>query len=442
MRVAIPSLRPYRAQGAFTLAEVLVVLVVVALVLGPILAASGVLARLQHRTGERSRREAWRSVQDEALVSGIDPSRAPILQVDANPAVPPSPAAPVERLSSAAPDSPVVLGVLKSSPGPEAGRVGGAGWELLAGAAQVGATPLALPARPILLNPPVIQPASGSHVPASMLVPAAGAATLAVSASSPDGMRVHIAGPGSTAVGEGAASVNATAAELARGFHGTAWTEYPGGAGETAEPLPDGRIRWLVTVDGGRIQAYEPSERVAFEVGIDLGSPVLVWGADELPSGSVVPVDLAAYLAVRAGTVHVRVAWPASLASLFGPDAANVLPALACSFAGLSVSEDLSPLFQPEAAAAWSAENRVSAEAIASGGCVASPAAWIFQRAPAKLGPPELLSGPALVSDAYPGGSFEFGVPERPGLGRVGRISSQGGAVMSAGPTLSLALSP
>lgn len=442
MKVAILSPRSDGARGAFTLAEVLVVLVVLALVLGPILAASGVLDRLQHRTGERSRREAWRSMQDEALVSGIDPSGAPILRVDSNPAVPPSPAAPVERLSSTAPDAAVVLGVIKSPPGAEAGRVGGAGWELLAGAVQAGATPLALPARPILLNPPVIQPASGSHVPASMLVPASGSATLAVSASSPDGMRVHIAGPGSTAAGEGVASVNATAAELARGFHGTAWTEYPGGAGETAEALPDGRIRWLVTSDGGRVQAYEPSERVAFEIGLDLGAPVLVWGTDELPSGSAVPVDLTAYLAVRSGIVPVRVSWPASLASLFGPDAASVLPALACSFAGLSVGEDLAPLFQPEAAAAWSEENRVSAEALASGGCVASPAAWILQRAPTKLGPPELLSGPILVSDAYPAGAFEFGVPERPGLGRVGRISSEGGAVMSAGPTLSLTLSP
>ena len=433
---------------AYTLAEVLVVIVVLAVVLGPLLAATGALSKLQHRTGERSRKDTWRSMQDQALAAGLDPSRAAGLQSSGNAAIPPASAAVVERQAGAETLGAVRLSALKAPPGSEPGRIGGAGWELAAGGALPPATPSALPELPVVLDPPVVEPANGVHVAASTLFPssAGGVATFPVSAVSAQGMRVRIVGgaDGRTSTGDGRAVVDATAIELAQGFRGSAWAEYPGNgeAGQAAETLPDGRIRWTVTEPGGRARVYEPSDVVVFGIGIDLGAPVLVWGGVEIPSGEVVAVDMPAYLAVRLGSADARVAWPRTVTGLFGSGAGVVLPGIACSLGGVGGASDLAAFFQPAQAALWGDQTRVTAEPLAGGGCVAAGGSWVLSRTRLKMEPPELVSGPEFLSDAYVAGNFEFAVPERPELGRVGRVSARDGALMSSGPVLSLSLSP
>lgn len=435
----------------FTLPEFLVGLVFVGVVLGPFLLFAVRVQALNATLGQQARREAWRSLNDRAVALGIDPALARVFSSTVNPAVPA-----VSRIQTAAAPGEasaglprlVALKVVADAATAEP-RLGGAGYQLGAGEPLEPRGDPAPPLEPIIMPTPAVTPADGAIVPVSSLKAAAAGApyVLNIEASSNPGTVVNLSlnQPHGVVRGPGSARQDVTAVDMLASVSGMAWTEYPGSAdnGDSPVTLADGRTRWLVRTQEGRLQIYEPSGNTRFAYRIGLGTPVLVRGAVEYGTGAVLGFDYVAYAAVRSGGVPVTLAFPASVRAAFG----NAWPAASIGFqwtfgatAG-PFSGDLRPFFNEDVMALWTDVVTVTAIPVAPEGAVAEPGTWTLGRLKVPLGPP-VLSSVADDAGFFTPGQLEFSAPAGSDGTRVGRLSFQNGTTLSTGPTLSFSVTP
>lgn len=436
-------------QG-FILAEFVIAVVFVAMVLGPLLLFVSRIQDLNTAVGQQSRREAWRSFGDQAIVAGMDPGHTPSLSSDRNPAIAPRPPPTIRELAMpTAPGLPRIIplqAVLEASVAEP--RVAGSGFRLGSGAAVAPLVTPQPPLIPITLATPEISPPDGSDVAISALR-ATGAGepyTLLVQASSLKGGRIlaRLNRPTVSFSGVGTAQHTITAVDLLNGVSGIAWVEYAGDPlhGDRAIQLEDGRVRWLVPTRDGRRQSHEPSGFVTFVYRIDLGIPVFVSAAGESPSGGSIPFDYARYASVQHGAEMLHIDFPNAIKAAFG----NYWPAASVGFAWTfgstpgPFSGNAQPLFLPGAIEFWSDSVSVAATPVLPEGATAASGVWTFTRTKTPLGAP-ILSTTADSTGFFAPGALQFIAPSTEGS-IVGRLSFESGAFTSTGATLSVDLIP
>lgn len=440
-----------RSPRAFALVEFIVAIVFAGVVLAPFLVFTTRVADLNSAVGQQSRREAWRSFNDQALAAGIDPSRAAALMPASNPAIPGTAALLVNRTSPVAVTGlPRIVALQASIEDPIAeSRPAGAGYEIGAGTPVEPRAAPAAPLAPIVLSPPVVTPADGTVVAATTLSMAAAGEpyTMQVDASGAAGAEIVLALNRPFVSRRGVESVRqtVTSLDLLDGVSGTAWAEYAGNAaaGDAAIALDGGRTRWLVRRSDGRLQIYEPSAPVRFSYQIALGAPVVRVAAVEYAPGAVLDFDYARYAGVQEGTVEVRIAFPAATTAVFGRSWPGNAIGFNGTFAGAAApfSGDLKPFFQPEALAAWTEAVAVAAVPVVPAGATADTGSWTFARSTTTLGLP-VLTNAADGAGFFAPGEMHFTAPAGPGGTPVGRLSFDNGRNVSTGPTLTLPVLP
>ena len=439
-------------QRGFTVLEFLLGVILVGVVAGPILVFAARVQILNASIGQQARREAWRSFNDRAVAAGVDPALAPVFSSAANPAVPNVARIETSRAAvTALPGLPLVvpLRVVRATATIAEPRLSAAGYQLGAGTALPPRSNPAAPLEPIVMPRPVVAPADGSVVPAVSLKPAAGGApySLTVTATSTPGTDVSLSfdQPYGTARGSGSAKRDVTAVDLLAAVRGTAWTEYPGREerGDRAVQLGDGRTRWRVKTQDGRLQIYEPSARERFAYRIGLGAPVLSRAGVEHAPGAMLAFDYAAYTAVRQGETRLAIDFPAAVRCVFG----NVWPGQSIGFqwtfgtAAGPFSGDLGPFFREDVMGLWADTLTIAAQPVLPEGSVAENASWTLTRLKTPLGVPELTSTADNTGFFQPG-QMVFSAPAGPGGTRFGRLSFQNGTNLSTGPTLTLPVTP
>lgn len=436
-------------QRGFTLVEFVVAIVFIAVVLGPLLLFVARLHDLNSAIGQQGRREAWRSFNDQAVLAGIDPSHAPALAATGNPSIP---SVPMPAVSSAEVTATpgvarivplrVVLDTRVAEP-----RMAGAGYQIGAGAnVSPRSTPVA-PLAPIVMPMPVVTPPDGTVIAANTLTPASPGApyTTSIQAASSSGTKVFLSFNQPYGLAQGFTSVQqgVSAVDLMNRVNGAAWTEYPGATNDRSATLGDGRTRWFVTRDDGRLQIYEPSPAVSFAYQVGLGSPVIVHGVDELPSGSTLSFDYAAYYEVQAGRTTLRIDFPAAVKSVFGTTWGAQSIGFQCAFHDSAgpFSGDLSSFFTTETLALWSDAVPLAATAVLPPGATADQGTWTFSRNKVPLGVP-VMASVADASGFYAAGQLQFTAPNGPDGSPIGRLSFDNGSTLSTGPTLAIAVIP
>jgi hypothetical protein len=440
-----------RREKGFTLVEFVIAIVFIAVVLGPFLLFVARIHDLNNAMGQQGRREAWRSFNDQAVAAGIDPSLAPALASPANAAVPAVPATPVKQVDVAP-----VAGLPRIVPiqvafaaGVAESRMTGAGLQIGAGAAVAARTVPAAPLQPIVMPMPLVTPTDGSIInPATLASGSVGAPyTLPVQAASSAGTKVFLTlnQPFATVQGSGFAQQIVSAVDLLNRVSGAAWSEYSGSAiaGDRSVTLGDGRTRWFVTRDDGRLQIFEPSATATFAYQIDLGTPVVTDGTVESANGAVLPFDYAAFLAVQNGSRPLRIDFPTTVRAAFGNAWASQAIGFQFTF-GTSAgpfSGDLQTFFSDASLPLWTDATAVAATPVVPAGGLASGATWTFTRLKTQLGVP-VLSSSADSAGFFAPGQLDFSVPTGPGGTTVGRLSFENGTTVSTGTTLSISVTP
>lgn len=439
----------HRNHG-YTLAEVIVAVVIVGIVLGPLLLFATRLHDMNSAVGQQARKEGLRSFHDQVVVTGVSPGSAPALSPATNLAVPEAPA-PGLAAEPTAPNPGVAAIVpvrLVPAERTAEARLGAGGFQIGPGAAVAPRSQPAAPLPPIVLTPPSVSPEDGSVLALSDLHAAGEGAPYVteVLARAQAGARVHLVfnQPHRAAAGISVVEETVTAVDLVNLVHGSAWAEYAGdpAAGDRPVVLGDGRTRWLVTRPDGRTQIYEPSRAVAFSYRIALGSPVVVRGTVPHLAGTTVEFDYAGYLAVRGGTI-LRIDFPAATKMVFG----DAWPQLGIGYnwtfggEGGPFDGNIRPFFEPEWIAVWSAGVSVAATPVVRSGAWVEPGEWTFRRLPQALAAPVLATGADRAGFHVPG-QLQFAAP--PGIAtQVGaRLSFENGTRLSTGSTLSFPILP
>lgn len=441
--------RANRGCRGFSLAEFVVAIVFLGTVLGPLLIFVTRLQDLNSAIGQQVRREAARSWADQAIAAGMDPSRAPILGAEVNPAVPPVEAPRVSEEAGSAPAGRphiVPLRIVLEETVPEP-RTAGAGYQIGAGGTVDPRGVPNPPLQPIVMSPPVITPTDREPVSLSMLKPAdpGDPFTLTVEARAAVAATVRATCSRLSASGSGAVEFLVNAVDLMKGVSGSAWSEFSGDAavGDRAVQLPDGRMRWLVMTSEKRLQIYEPSRRVSFSYRFDPGAPILVHGMVEVPSGATVSFDYAAYAAVQDGTVAARIDFPAATKQAFGTRWVTLPIGFQCTFgeAAGPIDGGLSRFFAPEALLWWADRVAVVASPLLPAGAISRPGSWTVQRTRTVLGVP-VLASTSDKAGFHAAGSLEFSAPKRGDAPAIGRLSFQNGTMLSTGSSLSVSVVP
>jgi hypothetical protein len=439
------------SSRGFSLVEFVVAIVFVGVVIGPFLLFVARIHDLNSAIGQQARREAWHSFTDSAVTAGIDPTRAPALATTLNVGIPATSAQ-----SVVSGNVPVVAGLPRVVPlrvvtdsTISEPRIAAGGFQLGAGPVVSPRTAPAAPLVPVVMPIPAVTPGDGSVLAVTTLSAGAPGApyTLAIqaSAAAPATVRGVLNRPAATFQGSGAAQYAVSAVDLAAGVNGNAWSEYPGNpdAGDRAVPLGDGRTRWLVTTAEHRLQIYEPSPSIHFAYTLDLGSPVLLSGAAVAANGSTVDVDYAAFYAAQSGATDWQLDFPTDVKAAFGSAWSTQAIGYQWTFGGAAgpFSGSFDTFFQPAALSQWSDWVAIQATPIVPAGATATAATWTLTRVKSVLAAP-LLSTTADQAGFYAGGTIQFSAPTGPDGTTIGRLSFDGGAELSTGGTISIAVIP
>jgi hypothetical protein len=438
----IPKSRLRMFEGAclgFSLGELLIAVLCLGVLMLPLLAYVSGIRGMGSRIAEESGGRAWQSVQGAAVAEGVDSSSVILLAREQNPGASIRARSSVTADQGAATLGRVSVGVLHLPAKGE--RLGVSGFHLEPGLRlpepEVPAQALA----PRVMLPPLISPAPGSLVPIASV---AANGSLSIQVRSTEGGRVlfraGMGQPMQTGVGELSSGVSVSA--LAVGLRGQAWVEFAGELvpGAVRVPLSDGRAEWRVPESGGE-RLVSPSELVPVIYFLGLGAPVLRIGDVEYSAGAEVPVDYSLLVAVQAGHAGFEVGWPLAIRTLLGADGASSIQGFTTTFQGLAGPVDGSLVgfaFEP-GLSSWEQSNHLTALPLLGLACRGEAAAWVLDRSPLQLPPPELaktLSGPLSM------GPLGFRAAEFGELGRIGRLSARSGAVLAAGPSLDLEVTP
>lgn len=439
-------------KHGYILQEIVVGFVIFAIAMLPLMRAFRMLPQMGAAIGEQSRREAWRSAADQAILQGVDPSQTPVMHrlVD-------QPATGAMRSTVARHDLPTRVGapqitVLCSLNQDTAEDRGiSAGFEIGPGIVVVPPRIDPLPPLPLIkLSVPLLNPLSGTMVPVLSLTPSAlpnAPFVLTLRAQGPDSsnlVQLRTTAPEvHEASGLGAASAEINAVELAQSVRGRAWAEFAGNAAtDIPVVLVDGRTRWLIR-DAGRTQVYEPSDAIEFVLGLDLGRPSYSIGGVEHASGETVAIDYAQALSIDAGKMEAVIKYSAETRARFGDQWNAVEPSFSWSFGshpGDSSAGNTASFFRPEGRALWASSQTLSATPIGLAGMRPLAGSWTIQRQTTVLEPPErVASFYDAAMDAA--GWLDFNAPLISALkSRVGRPEVNG--VESVGNSLSVLVVP
>lgn len=437
--------------SGFSLVEVIVATLCLGLCLGPFLAYSSRLPEMQKALAAQARDDAWRSFQDQAVLTGVDAGRSSGLGSSENRNVPVLAAREVERLplSSSAGLPSLRLLQVQADAWNAKGWVRAAGYELSSGPAVPAVLVPESPLPPLTLGAPVLSPDPGLPVSALALAsPEPGASgKLRVEARSSDGGTVILVyGPSSNEVRRtGEASFEAGAETFAEPLSGRAWAEYAGdvASGDSSVLLPDGRKRWIVR-EGSRSRVYNPSAFVPYRYLLDLGAPVLVYGESEYAPGGGLTLTYSSVLGVRSGAVSFRVGLSSEVRKRLGSAAASLCQSFDSSFGGWSAPStgDLSLFCREEQQDRWSDSFAIQAAPHAASGCLATEGSWYVSRLQIEMGEPVLLSDASSSGGAFSTESIQFAAPVQADGIRRGRLSAREGTLLSASSELSLVLVP
>ncbi len=437
----------------YTLAEVIIAVVVLGALLAPLVRSFTLLPRVSHLIAAQSRREAWRSASDQVVAAGLDAERAPLFLplltsvASADVAALPAPAV-THALDGDREAAVRVTWLTTRYEGRVEPRAIPAGIEV--GASTALAQPRQDPLPPLpprKLLPPVIR------APASPLVRLdelrasddPGAPWVAtIVADGTDTVRLRQRAPEVHAVsGTGGASLEVDALQLAMAVRGEAWTEYAGNPNtDIAVPLEGDRQRWLVR-QGRQFGVVDPSDTIAFEFGLNLGRPVFVYGGNTYVSGERVSVDRAGARRVERFQDRAAVDYPAEVQRVFGREWPSVRPHYRWSLGGWpgdSSSGDTRSAFTAEALRRWGAEQALRAEPHTRlAGLSLWSGFWTVERRATTLEPPE-RTGEFYDARLDAPGVVDFAAPFAGDQGRLGR--PEVGGVESVAENLSVLLLP
>lgn len=443
---------PARHRKGYILQELVVGLVVFAIAVLPVIRAFRMLPQIGSALSVQSRIEAWRSVVDEAILQGIDPSQTAMMRGMAQLEVSNKMSGTVIRKDLSPRPGRVQITLLRnefSSTAEE--RSVSMGFEI--GGGSVPVPPREDPLPPLALikmSAPLLNPLNGTMVPvlglASPSVPGAPyvLSLRAQSVAASDLVRLRTIAPQiRTQVGAGSASVEIDAVELAQSVRGQAWTEYAGNEGtDTPVALSDGRTRWLVR-NGGRTQVYEPSDPVDFVLGLDLGRPSYSVAGREYASGETLSINYEQTVAIDAGRAEATITYPGEVRDRFGSQWATVAPRFDWTFGshpGDSSAGNTVSFFRPAGRAIWEASQTLTAIPAGLPGMRPLAGTWTLQRQATELAPPERVATFYDGSTDVPGW-LEFSAPMISALkARVGRPQVNG--VESVGNSVSVPIVP
>lgn len=442
-----------RDRDGFILQEIIVGVVIFGIAMLPLMRALRMIPQMGAAIAEQSRREAWRSATDGAVLLGVDPSLSPVMQSLTDGQITETMTGQISRHDLPARTGGVQVSVISDSFQATAeDRSISAGFEIGPGTlpGRVREDPLP-PLPPIKLPPPGLNPINGTFVSLSALTPSSvpGAPFLAsiraTSGGSSDLIHLHQVAPVMQDVsGLGVATLLVDAMDLAHSVRGQTWAEYAGNPAEDiAVPMEEGRTRWLVRV-GGRTQVYEPSDPLDFIFGVDLGRPVYRVAGVEYDSGSVVGIDYAAAVAIESGRSGASITYPQGVKDRFGSAWPEVIPNFRWSFGeipGDASSGNTVSLYGATNRARWNASQTLTATPTSGlPGLRLLSSTWTVQRQTTTLEPPErgasfydgLIDAPDWV---------DFSAPVMAPLSaRIGRPEVNG--VESVNESLSVPLVP
>lgn len=397
-------LDPSNFQRGYILQEIVVGLVIFGIVIIPVLRAFRMLPQIGAAVNQQSRLEAWRSASDEAVLQGLDPIHSKVMggSAELNPTNPMSAKVVRHDLPVRAGATQItVLSSVFSETAEE--RSIPAGFEIGAGTVPVPEREDPLPPLPpIKLAVPFLNPLSGTMVPIlSLAAPAVLGApyTLSLraeSSSSSTVVRLQTIAPNvHRSSGVGATSLDVDVFELAKAVRGQAWSEYAGNdAIDTPVALADGRTRWLVR-DGSQVRAYEPSDRVDFVLGLDVGRPVYSVGGVTFASGETVPIDYERAVAVAEGRLEAVITYPTEVRERFGSFWGDFAPSFSWSFGpypGDSTGGNTVSFFRREARASWIARQTLAAAPSGLPGMRHLTGTWTIERLATELEPPDRVA--------------------------------------------------
>lgn len=310
------------SRRGITLPEIIVGITFLGIAAGAFIRFASQIQQTLVVLADAGRKEAWRTTADQVVLTGVDPSSAQVF-TDARD--------PIGSLRDRFPANIVAAG--GSEIGSRVGEVEvsrlvvqhtGRGEQLrppgigLVIGQSTTPPPIRFnplpPLPPVIHQPPLITPERGVVVPyTEMRLVADGSGNpdgsrLALSARGTDSVRVGISV--TSPVGRVVRSINEaivdmSANELASGLTARAWTEFPGdlALGHIATYMEDGRTRWFIPTEDGRLQPQEPSDFIDYSFRINLGYPVLRWMDTVVDSRDSVriPVDWWDRIAVVTG---------------------------------------------------------------------------------------------------------------------------------------------
>jgi len=426
-------------QLAFSLGEVLVAILCLAVLMLPMLAYVTGIAGLGNRVAEESGTRAWQSVQAAVVSEGVDSSSAGLLAKESNPGASQRGRQSVASESAQPQPGRITVGVIRL---PGLGeRQGAAGLQLLPGQRLPEPEVPAQALLPRSMQAPVVNPVPGSVVSVSAF---SAAGRISVLARSIEGGHVYLRLESPVVIQDGAgeASLEVSAAMLAGGLRGEAWAEFDGASvpGAVRVALADGRAEWQVPEQGG-VRLISPSSLVSVNYLLGLGAPVLRLGSAEYASGAEVLVDYRLLMAIQGGRIPFEVTWPAAVRTMPGLLPAVGIQGFATQFQGSPGPLDgsLSGFAQDSLLGLWDASSRVEALPVVGANCRTESATWRVAKDPLQLPMPEPTLG---FSAPLSVGLLGFRAAVFGDLGRVGRLSARGGSVLSAGAELELEVSP
>lgn len=445
--------RGLETRRGYTLAEVIIAVVVLGTLLAPLVRSLVLIPRVSHSMAAQSRREAWRSAADQIATAGLDPERAPLflsLLPSLSPAdrlVLPDPA--VAHVRDGERQAAVRVTWLSTRyTGAAEPRAVPAGIEV--GASTAAALPRQDPLPPLpprKLSPPVIRAPDSPLVRLDELRPGdvLGAPWVAtIVAEGSDVVRLRQRAPEVLDVsGAGRAGLQVDAVQLAAAVRGEAWTEYAGDPDtDLAVPLEGGRLRWLVR-QGRQFGVVEPSDPIAFVFGLNLGRPVFVYGGRTYASGERVHVDRSGARRVERREERAAMDYPADVQRVFGGAWGSVRPTFRWSLGtwpGDSSSGDTRSAFVTDILLRWGAEQSLHAEPQTHlAGLSLWSGYWTLERRTTALQPPE-RTGDYYDAGLDAPGMVAFAAPIAGDEGRLGRPEI--GGVESVTENLSVILLP
>ena len=448
--MTILNKRTSRHQG-FAIAELVVVVMVLGVALIPVIRGILMLPQVAAAVGTQNRSESWRSLSDQVVTAGIDPSATPVLDFVSRQPVSGFQGKLLRANLEARRGAPQIAFLTETFLSVAESRSTGGGFEVGQGTAvPVRADPLP-PLAPIKLGNPSLNPAAGSYFALFSLVAPSTAGdpyngNIRSAGAAGDLIRLGITVPAHrTNSALGLTDLSVSAYELAQGVTGETWSEYNGNtATDTAMPFGDGQVLWLVLdAATGRIQPYEPSDKTVFRFGVSIGAPVYSVSGRVYNPDETVAVDFVTALNIANGTTSAVFTYPEAVKDVFATTWSRVEPSYSWTFAdvypGDSSAGNTITYYQAAGRLLWQARQVMTATPTNTlPGLGVRSAAWTVVQTPTSLLPPERVTGfydPATSSDVD--GAIDFKVPvlagtnpqRRMGRPEVGDAESVGDAV-------------